>query len=64
MAIKEHLTPEQCGILAARAQPRHLVLTHFYPPVERVDIPAAVSAHYGGPITLGRDGWSMELDVE
>lgn len=62
MAIKEHLTPEQCGTLAARAQPRHLVLTHFYPPVERVDIRAAVAAQYAGPITLGRDGWSMELD--
>jgi ribonuclease BN (tRNA processing enzyme) len=61
MAIKEHLTPEQCAALAARAQPRHLVLTHFYPPVERVDIRAAVAAHYAGPVTLGRDGWCIEL---
>jgi ribonuclease BN (tRNA processing enzyme) len=62
MAIKEHLTPEQCGALAARAQPRHLVLTHFYPPVERVDIGAAIAASYGGPVTLGKDGWYIDFD--
>jgi ribonuclease BN (tRNA processing enzyme) len=61
MAIKEHLTPEQCAALAARAQPRHLVLTHFYPPVERVDIRATVAAQYSGPVTLGRDGWQIEI---
>lgn len=62
MAIKEHLTPEQCARLAARAEPRHVVLTHFYPPVERVDILAAMAAHYTGPVTLGRDGWRMEFE--
>ena len=61
MAIKEHLTPEQCAQLAARAAPRHVVLTHFYPPVERVDIRAAMAAHYNGPVTLGTDGWRIEL---
>ena len=61
MAIKEHLTPEQCAALAARAQPRHLVLTHFYPPVERVDIRAILAAEYSGPVTLGRDGWHIDL---
>lgn len=62
MAIKEHLTPEQCAQLAARAEPRHVVLTHFYPPVERVDIRAAMAARYTGPVTLGRDGWRIELE--
>jgi ribonuclease BN (tRNA processing enzyme) len=61
MAIKEHLTPEQCAQLAARAEPRHVVLTHFYPPVERVDIRAALAAHYNGLVTLGTDGWRIEL---
>ena len=61
MAIKEHLTPEQCGALAARANPRHVVLTHFYPPVERVDIRALVAAQFSGPLTLARDGWSIDL---
>ena len=57
MAIKEHLTPE-------RARPRHVVLSHFYPPVERVDIRGAVAAQYDGPVTLGRDGWHIDLEDE
>jgi ribonuclease BN (tRNA processing enzyme) len=61
MAIKEHLTPEQCAALAARANPRHVVLTHFYPPVERVDIRATMAAQFAGPVTLSRDGWQLEL---
>jgi ribonuclease BN (tRNA processing enzyme) len=64
MAIKEHLTPEQCGALAARAAPRQLALTHFYPPVERVDIHAAIAASYSGPVILARDGWHIELEEE
>ena len=64
MAVKEHLTPEQCASLAARAGPRHLVLTHFYPPVERADIRATIAARYNGPVTLGRDGWHIDLEDE
>ncbi|HEY7235626.1 MAG TPA: MBL fold metallo-hydrolase [Gemmatimonadaceae bacterium] len=62
MAIKEHLTPEQCAVLAARAQPHHVVLTHFYPPVERVDILATMRTQYAGDVTLAQDGWQIELN--
>ena len=62
MAIPQHMTPEQCGALAAAALPRHLVLTHFYPPVESVDIVAAVAAHYAGPVTLAGDGDTFEIE--
>ena len=62
MAIKEHLTPEECAALAARAEAKHVLLTHFYPPVERVDILAIMSARYPGSVTLAEDGWGMELD--
>jgi ribonuclease BN (tRNA processing enzyme) len=62
MAIKEHLTPEQCALLAERARPEHLVLTHFYPPVERVDILGAIAARYQGYVTLANDGWEIEMD--
>ncbi len=61
MAIVEHLTPEQCGALAELAEPRRLVLTHLYPPVEDVDIPAAVAARYHGPVTVARDGWRTDI---
>jgi ribonuclease BN (tRNA processing enzyme) len=62
MAIPEHLTPAQCGALAAAALPKHLVLTHFYPPVERLDVRAAVAAHYAGPISLAEDGATFEIE--
>lgn len=61
MSIPEHLTPEQCGELAAGAQPKHLALTHFYPPVEHVDIRALVARSYAGPVTLAHDGWYFDL---
>jgi len=64
MGIPEHLTPEQCGELAAAAAPKHLALTHFYPPVERVDVRALVAARYAGPVTLARDGWHFDLEDE
>jgi ribonuclease BN (tRNA processing enzyme) len=64
MAIETHLTPEQCGALAAAAMPKHFVLTHFYPPVERVDVRGAVSAHYAGPITLAGDGSTFEIEED
>jgi ribonuclease BN (tRNA processing enzyme) len=64
MGIPEHLTPEQCGELAATAAPHHLALTHFYPPVEQVDIRALVGARYAGPVTLAMDGWHFEIEDE
>jgi ribonuclease BN (tRNA processing enzyme) len=63
MAIKEHLTPEQCAALAARAQPRKVVLTHFYPPVEHVDILGTMAARYAGSVTLAIDGWQIVHDI-
>jgi ribonuclease BN (tRNA processing enzyme) len=61
MAVPSHMTPEACGRLAAIASPAHLALTHFYPPVERVDVAAAVALAYGGPLTLAHDGWTYEI---
>jgi ribonuclease BN (tRNA processing enzyme) len=61
MGIPEHLTPEQCGELAAGAQPGHLALTHFYPPVERVDIRELVARSFSGPVTLAHDGWYFDI---
>jgi ribonuclease BN (tRNA processing enzyme) len=64
MSIPEHLTPEQCGDLAAAAAPEHLALTHFYPSVEQVDVTAIVGARFAGPVTLAFDGWSIEIEDE
>lgn len=62
MALSTHLTPRQCGAIAAIAQPKQLVLTHFYPPVEAVDIAGQVAEHFGGPVVCCHDGWSLELE--
>ncbi|MFL5574546.1 MAG: MBL fold metallo-hydrolase [Gemmatimonadaceae bacterium] len=62
MAMATHLTPEECGALAAIARPRLLALTHFYPPVERIDVRAAVAARFPGPVALAIDGWSTEIE--
>jgi ribonuclease BN (tRNA processing enzyme) len=61
MAIREHLTPRQAGALAAHAAAKRLVLTHFYPPVEAVDIAAEVAECYAGPTVCATDGWSIDF---
>jgi ribonuclease BN (tRNA processing enzyme) len=62
LATPSHLTPEGCAEIAARATPGHLALTHFYPPVEQVDVRGIVATRYRGPVTLASDGWSIELE--
>ena len=61
MAVATHLTPEDCADLAAAAAPRHLVLTHFYPPVLLEDVAALIAAQYAGPVTLAHDGWHIDI---
>jgi ribonuclease BN (tRNA processing enzyme) len=55
-AVAGHLTPTSAGRLAGAAAARRLVLTHFYPQVEPVDIRALVAREYAGPVTLAGDG--------
>ncbi len=55
-AIAGHLTPRSAAQLARTAQAKRLVLTHFYPPVEAVDIRAEVARVYAGPVALASDG--------
>jgi ribonuclease BN (tRNA processing enzyme) len=62
MAMATHLTPRQCGALGAAARPGLLALTHFYPPVETVDIREQVAAAFDGPVALATDGWALDLE--
>ena len=50
-----HLTPTDCGRLAAQAGCRHLVLTHFYPVFRGVDIRRCVRHAFTGRLTLAHD---------
>ena len=62
MAMATHLTPAHCGALGAAARPDLLVLTHFYPPVEAVDIRGEVGAQFSGAVALATDGWTLDLE--
>lgn len=61
LAIATHLTPRQCGAIAAIAAPALLALTHFYPPVEGVDIEAEVADGFDGRALRAFDGWMLDL---
>src|SRR5206468_107091 len=47
---------EQAGDLAREAGARHLVLTHFYPPVETTDPARVAGQRFTGRVTAARDG--------
>jgi len=46
----------------AAARPGVLALTHFYPPVEAVDIRGEVATRFDGRVVLATDGWSLDLE--
>ena len=59
--VAGHLTPTECGRLAAQARCRHLVLTHFYPVFRGYGIRRRVRRSFRGRRTLSRDGRSFVL---
>ncbi len=63
LSLPLHLTPRQCGAIAATARPGLLALTHFYPPVEREAIASQIAESFGGRIALCEDGWSMPIEA-
>ncbi len=61
MRVPGHLTPSLAGEIATRAGVKKLVLTHFYPPCEQVDIEKQCRKTYSGPLVLAED--LMEINV-
>jgi len=55
MKREGHLTPSLAGAIAARSHARHLVLTHFYPECEAVNIAAECRKTFQGKLTLAED---------
>ena len=53
--VDGHLTPSLAGTIAARAGVRKLILTHFYPECDTVDIAAQCRKTYDGPLILAKD---------
>jgi ribonuclease BN (tRNA processing enzyme) len=56
------MTPEQCGEFAALARPASLVLTHLFPPLDRIDVAGIVATRYDGPVQVAYDGWNVSLE--
>ncbi|NOY70430.1 MAG: ribonuclease Z [Deltaproteobacteria bacterium] len=53
--VAGHMTPGLAGKTATAAKVKHLVLTHFYPECDNVDIKAQCRKTYAGPLTLAED---------
>jgi ribonuclease BN (tRNA processing enzyme) len=53
--VPGHLTPEEAGRMAARAGVPRLVLTHFYPPCDEVDVVALAAQEFSGEIIRAED---------
>ena len=53
--VKGHLTPSLAGEIATRAGVAKLVLTHFYPECDRVDIEQECRKTYSGALVLAED---------
>lgn len=53
--VPGHLVPSEAGRIAARAGAKKLLLTHFYPPCEEVDVVRQAASHFSGEIEKARD---------
>lgn len=53
--VPGHLTPSLAGTIATRAGVKKLVLTHFYPQCDGVDIKAQCRRTYDGPLIPAQD---------
>ena len=59
--VEVHLTPSLAGKIAAKANAKTLILTHFYPEVLKTDIKKACSKEFKGNIILAKD--KMRINI-
>lgn len=57
----DHMNTTAVGQLAASAEVKCLVPTHFYPQVLATDIAAEIRHHYSGSILLATDGMKIKI---
>lgn len=53
--IKGHLTPKLVVKIASEAQVKSLLLTHFYPLADKVDIESQVKKYFSGEVLIAKD---------
>jgi len=59
--VKGHLTPSLAGKIATQAEVAKLVLTHFYPACDQVDIEQECRKTYSGALELAEDLMRLEI---
>lgn len=59
--VTGHLSPRRAGAVATACGARHLLLTHFYPPVLDEPIERQVRETFEGRLTLAQDGLTLPL---
>lgn len=64
LKVKGHLTPSLAGEIAAKANVRKLVLTHFYPVCDNADIEKQCRKTYSGPLVLAEDLMKIKVSGE
>ena len=56
-----HLTPRLCGKIATKANAKKLILTHFYPECDLIDVKKQCSKEYKGKVVLAEDFMEVNL---
>jgi ribonuclease BN (tRNA processing enzyme) len=59
--VPGHLTPSGVARVASEAGVGRVVLTHVYPPADRLDLVSEVRRGYGGEVILAEDGLTLEV---
>jgi ribonuclease BN (tRNA processing enzyme) len=59
--IGGHLTPSLCGKIATKAKAKKLVLTHFYPECDKVNIKKQCRKEFNGNVVLAKDFMTVKL---
>ena len=61
LKVDGHLTPSIAGEIATQANVSKLVLTHFYPECDPVDIKKQCRKTYSGPLVLAQDLMKIKI---
>jgi ribonuclease BN (tRNA processing enzyme) len=61
LPVPGHLSPRRAGAVGTACGARHLLLTHFYPPVLDEPIERQVRETFEGRLTLAQDGLTLPL---
>lgn len=59
--VPGHLTPAEAGHLAAQAGAKRLLLTHFYPPCDEMDVVAEAAQEFKGEVLRAEDGLNLTV---